>query len=126
MSKGVLTPKASSFLVNRWCETCNKWIHEDRLAQHSVPCKNRWCEKCKKWILKDGFSEHSKNEHGVAFEVAATFKHREDVVTSAKQRARSKIAWENRFVEPLYEGQRRFEGGIRWSQAGIPGLGKKR
>lgn len=46
-------------------------------------------------------------------------------VPSSRAQNRSKLERTD-FPEPLYEGQRKFEGGLQWSQAGIPGLGKRR
>jgi hypothetical protein len=98
MAPGVLRPKPPK------AETLAKRPH------------NRWCEHCKKWIHKDRFAQHSQSKHGLAVEAAVpvTPTVRSTVnkagVTSVKQRIFIKKEAEDRFVEPLYERQPRFEG----------------
>ena len=93
---------------------------------------NRWCQNCKNWIHKDRFARHCKAKHGIVLKTvsvnakqtvaktAGTLKQ-----TPIKNQALKKRA-ADRFPEPLYERQPRFEGGIRWEQGGSPGLGKRR
>ena len=94
---------------------------------------NRWCEPCKKWIHKDRFAQHLKSKHGIVVETApvpvkpaakATVKNANG--TAASKQIYIKKEAEDRFAEPLYERQPRFEGGIRWEQGGSPGSGKRR
>jgi hypothetical protein len=94
---------------------------------------NRLCKVCNTWIHKDRFAKHQKSKHGIIVEtvvapVKPTVKStvNKAAVTSVKQRKFIKKKAEDRFVEPLYERQPRFEGGIRWEQGGSPGLGKRR
>ncbi len=115
MGRGVFRPKSPS---------------TDALAKRP---HNRWCEHCKQWIHKDRFAKHSRCKHGIVVETAVvpvkpTVKStvNKSAVTSVKQRIFIKKEAEDRFVEPLYERQPRFEGGIRWEQGGSPGLGKRR
>lgn len=94
---------------------------------------NRWCEYCKNWIHKDRFAHHSKAKHGIVVEIAPTpiqptikATVSKANVMSGKKRIYTQKEIEDQFAEPLYEGQPRFEGGIRWEQGGSPGLGKRR
>jgi hypothetical protein len=91
---------------------------------------NRLCTLCNTWIHKDRFVRHSKSKHGIVVETAPipvkpTVKSTAKKA-SVKQQIFIKKEVGDRFVEPLYERQPRFEGGIRWEQGGSPGLGKRR
>jgi hypothetical protein len=99
---------------------------------------NRWCEQCKCFFHKDRFAQHRKTKHGIvpqsisAPTISAPIKPsiikkvKKSMPSSFKNQTSIKKDAHDRFPEPLYERQPRFEGGLRWEQGGSPGLGRRR
>jgi hypothetical protein len=96
-----------------------------------------WCGICGNWIHRDILAEHNESKHGIAPKTSIA-PDRPISSKSNSQLGRSVVEGRprikknsvgdpaDRFPEPLYEGQPRYEGGIRWEQGGSPGLGKRR
>jgi len=94
---------------------------------------NRWCEHCRQWVHKDRLAQHSKSKHGIVVEATtAPMASTPDTtannaaVLSTKRQVKPEKPKKKNFLEPPYERQPKFEGGIRWEQGGLPSLGKRR
>jgi len=77
------------------------------------------CKYCEDFILPESLAYHCRTKHRINLETKSPKPRR------VKNKHIQKDA-NDRFPEPLYERQPRFEGGIRWEQGGSPGLGKRR
>jgi hypothetical protein len=106
---------------NRLCSHCNEYFHKDLLARHLAKQHG---------IVVKLSPKHEPSKSTVAQINPILKTNRTAKLRSAKQDAVSKQGsiskTKRRYAIMEYDTPSRFEGGIRWSQAGSPGLGKRR
>ena len=123
MSKSVLRPRQPNEVMlagrpdNRRCAHCKLLFHKDRLIRHLATKHGIVAESVpsEEWTVNPLSKPASKPQLSISKRLKTANSGKKPKRTKSKTTAKKQ-----------YDGQPRFEGGIMWSQAGSPGLGKRR